>query len=147
MGCSLFVVVWSGLQQAVALLLRFVAPDLIRGWAWPGRADPLPPIRKAAALSRRKRQRRKEWEQQQSGQNSYRAAIDLDIAREALDQAQTEEDRADARGALAEAEQALARQRAEEAEAEADYTHWFQSDPRAKVWLGIDVMFGKTVEG
>ena len=88
-----------------------------------------------------------ELAEQQSGQNSTWAAIDLDIAREDLDQAQTEEDRADAREALAEAEQALAHQRAEEAEAEADYTHWFQSDPRAKVWLGIDVMFGKTVEG
>lgn len=88
-----------------------------------------------------------ELAEQQSGQNSTWAAVDLDIAREDLDQAQTEEDRAEAREALAEAEQALARQRAEEAEAEADYTHWFQSDPRAKVWLGIDVMFGKTVEG
>lgn len=140
-------VVRDGLEVALARLPRFVAPDLVRGWAWPGRADPLPPIRKAAALSRRKRHWRKEWEQQQSSQNSYRAAIDLDIAREALDQAQTEADRADAREALAEAEQTLARQRAEQEQAEADYTHWSQSDPRAKVWLGIDVMFGKTLDG
>jgi hypothetical protein len=52
---------------------------------------------------------------------------------------------ANAREALAEAEEALAQARGEQEQAKADYTHWFQSDRRAKIWLGIDVKFGKVV--
>lgn len=68
-------------------------------------------------------------------------------SREDIDQAKCEEDAAYAREALAEAENTLARARAGLAETEADYDEWFKSDPRAKIWLGIDVMFGKVVGG
>ncbi len=86
-----------------------------------------------------------ELEEQRSRDEAFWAGVDLEIAQEDLEGAQDEDDRTDAREALTEAEEALAQARREQEEAEADYTHWFQSDRRAKIWLGIDVMFGKVV--
>lgn len=80
------------------------------------------------------------------GNQAYWAGIDLANAREDLSTARDDDERDDAREAIAEAEAALAQATRDREEAEADYAQWFRSDRRAKIWLGIDVMFGKAAD-
>ena len=70
------------------------------------------------------------------------AKYDAQNARDDLAAAQHPDEAADARAALAGAEQTLSAAADDAASAEAEYAAWFTDERRAKVWWAIDVVFG-----